>query len=271
MFLPRLLTAIIGIPLILITIHFGGIPYFIMILVIVVYMLKEYLYLTKIKYQPLLIPSIIFGLLLFISMYLSGTKVNLEGYALPVAFTTIFLILFLCEMVHLKTEKSISRMAISLLGIFITVWPMGHLLFLREMHPCGKEYTYFIFLLLWTSDTSSYLIGSNFGKRRLLPKVSPKKTIEGAIGGLFAGLITGIILWQMLSLKEMSFVEILLLSFGIVLFGQMSDLAESLIKRDVGLKESDVLLPGQGGMLDRFDSFIFTAPLYYYYLVIFHK
>jgi phosphatidate cytidylyltransferase len=99
--------------------------------------------------------------------------------------------------------------------------------------------------------------------------VSPKKTIEGAIGGVLTGVLTAMGCQALFLRDGMGLAEAAVLGLVIAVVSQFSDLAESLLKRDVGVKDSANLLPGHGGMLDRFDSFLFTAPLFYYYLTIF--
>jgi phosphatidate cytidylyltransferase len=120
---------------------------------------------------------------------------------------------------------------------------------------------YFLFIVIWSIDTGAYAVGVKLGKHKLSQNISPKKTLEGALGGIAVGIIVSILCGFIL--------ESLVLGIFLAFSSQFSDLAESLLKRDVGLKDTSNLLPGHGGMLDRFDSFLFTAPLLYYYLSIF--
>lgn len=124
-----------------------------------------------------------------------------------------------------------------------------------------------IFIFVWLDDTGAYLIGSMFGKRKLFERISPKKSWEGFYGGLGAALLSSQALaWYA---PEISWYNWLGLSATVVLFGTWGDLMESLFKRTLGVKDSGHLLPGHGGMLDRFDSVIMAAPASYVYIELF--
>lgn len=118
-----------------------------------------------------------------------------------------------------------------------------------------------LLLLIWTNDTMAYFIGSQFGKRKLFERISPKKTWEGTIGG---GICTVLIAWG-LSFLIHDFTPVQWIALGAVaaIFGTLGDLVESMLKRSVGVKDSGNLLPGHGGLLDRFDAFIFALPFYW--------
>lgn len=124
-----------------------------------------------------------------------------------------------------------------------------------------------IFIFIWLNDTGAYLVGSMFGKRRLFERISPKKSWEGFWGGLVVALAASQALaWYA---PEISWYNWLGLSATVVLFGTWGDLVESLLKRTLGVKDSGNVLPGHGGMLDRFDSLILSAPAAYIYIELF--
>jgi len=279
MILPRLLTAIIGIPVILLSIYFGNIPYFILVLLVVCFSLQEYFFLlVKGGYGPRVVPGYVAAGALLFSVYFSGTGVLAPaGNVVTAVVLTLFLFaLFIYEILastfkRKLEEGAVGRISTTFAGVFLISWCFGHLLLMRDIKPYGAEYTFFLFLLLWVADTAAYVTGIRFGRRRLSEKISPKKSVEGAIGGVLVGVISGILLKHLLKLGEIKTVESAVLSFVIIVVAYFSDLSESLIKRDAGVKDSDVLLPGHGGILDRFDSFLFTAPILYYYLLIFHR
>jgi phosphatidate cytidylyltransferase len=121
--------------------------------------------------------------------------------------------------------------------------------------------------LTWATDTGAYGLGRLFGKRKLIPSVSPAKTVEGSLGGL---LVAVLIAWAYVQFLMKPYAQLSMLPAGVVAFGaliaivaQLGDLAESLIKRDAGVKDSSKLLPGHGGILDRFDSLLFVLPVAY--------
>lgn len=279
MILPRLLTAIIGIPVILLAIYFGGVPFFILILIVVLFSLQEYFFIIdKTHYSVQKTNGYIFGFLIVLAVYFNGSKIlaQAQSQLTTVVFTLSLIVCFLYEILRMyfvktETNGSIIRIALTLFGIFIISWTFSYILLIRDLNPYGDKYTFFLFLLIWLADTGAYVVGKKFGRLRLSPKISPQKTVEGAVGGIVTSVFFGAIMWKLLPLKELKLSEIIVLSFFITIIAFISDLSESLLKRDVGLKDSDVLLPGHGGMLDRFDSFMFTAPFFYYYLTIFHK
>ena len=125
-----------------------------------------------------------------------------------------------------------------------------------------------IFLIIWMNDSFAYLIGKQFGKNKLYPSVSPKKTVEGAIGGLVFGLLAAVLIAQIDPL--LSLYQWLLLATVVVITGNLGDLLESKFKRVAGVKDSGAILPGHGGMLDRLDSLIFAAPFAYLLIIIFN-
>ncbi|MFN3966075.1 MAG: phosphatidate cytidylyltransferase [Endomicrobiia bacterium] len=279
MILPRLLTAIIGIPLILLCIHFGGVSYFLLITVIVLFSLQEYFFIAeKRNYSVQKITGYFFGLLVLSSVFLAGTEIISPGknQITSIILTMCLIIFFLYEIIisritNREPHNSIQRISVTFLGIFIICWTFGHLLLLRDIKPDGDKYTYFLFILIWITDTAAYLIGTKFGKHQLARNISPKKTIEGAIGGIIFGVISGIVMWKTFPLKEFSHKEVIVITLVLIILAYISDLSESLLKREAGIKDTDSLLPGHGGFLDRFDSFLFTTPVFYYYISIFHK
>jgi len=121
-----------------------------------------------------------------------------------------------------------------------------------------------ILIIIWSNDTFAYLIGKNFGKRKLFEKVSPKKTIEGFIGGLTFGVISALIIAYTTS--SLSILHWIVLSIIISIFGTIGDLVASKFKREANIKDSSNLIPGHGGFLDRLDSLIFISSFVYLYL-----
>ncbi len=271
MLLPRVLTALIGVPLVVLSIYWGNLPFFILMTGIVFLALWEYFVIARVKYRAQPVIGITMGMLLFLSMYLTGTSVGPASSNQSTAlFLSIMLVpIFAFEMIRKNRERAIETMAVTFFGAFFIPWSLGHLLLLRSLKPSGMYLVFFIFIVIWILDTGAYAVGVKFGNNKLASTVSPKKTLEGALGGVISGTITAGILSYLFLRNDFTIVESLIIGFVISFVSQFSDLAESLLKRDVGIKDSANLLPGHGGMLDRFDSFIFTAPLFYYYLTIF--
>lgn len=119
-----------------------------------------------------------------------------------------------------------------------------------------------IFIFIWVNDTGAYLVGSRWGKRRLAPNISPKKSVEGSIGGLLLVLLSAVVL-RLLLFPELSWLRILLIAAVVAIFGTIGDLFESSLKRRAGVKDSGKLIPGHGGILDRIDSLLLAVPAVY--------
>jgi phosphatidate cytidylyltransferase len=122
------------------------------------------------------------------------------------------------------------------------------------------------FILLWTSDTGAYLAGKNFGRTKLFERISPKKTVEGSLGGLILslGVAYGISFW----FDDVTRIDWMVIALLIVVFGTFGDLFESLLKRNLMIKDSGTLLPGHGGVLDRFDGLFLAVPAVFFYLLL---
>lgn len=144
-----------------------------------------------------------------------------------------------------------------------------HLLLLRQT-PFGIQWLLVIMLIVMTNDSAAYYTGSAFGRTRLYPLVSPKKSVEGAIGGLL-GSIFGTLLAKYTFFPQLSLVDVFVTAIFIGALGQVGDLFESLLKRSFGVKDSGTIFPGHGGVLDRLDSILFAAPATYYYTMFFFK
>ncbi|MHB1653931.1 MAG: phosphatidate cytidylyltransferase [Desulfitobacteriaceae bacterium] len=147
------------------------------------------------------------------------------------------------------------------LSVIYTAGLMAHFLLLRGL-PLGMKWTFVTFFLVWATDIGAYLIGKGVGRHLLAPLVSPKKTIEGSVGGLLLTLIVALLLGRWVNGVSGFFLLGLALVVGIS--AQVGDLFESALKRAAGIKDSGTLIPGHGGILDRFDSFVFALPLVYY-------
>ena len=130
----------------------------------------------------------------------------------------------------------------------------------------GAWLVFTIFGSIWACDTGAYFVGSSIGRHKLFPRVSPKKSWEGAIGGLLTAILVCVGLKILLMPHLLRFIDCIVIGSIVGIFGQISDLIESLFKRDAGVKDSSNILPGHGGILDRFDNPIFVVPMVYLYL-----
>jgi len=137
----------------------------------------------------------------------------------------------------------------------------------RDFGPHGADVIVMILLIAWVGDTGAYFAGRFLGKSKLYPAVSPKKTWAGAFGGL-AGSLLGAAVIKLVRLDSLPWIDVVLIAIPGAILGQLGDLAESLVKRAVGVKDSGSLLPGHGGMLDRVDAVLFIAPYVYLYITL---
>src|SRR3989339_836841 len=173
-------------------------------------------------------------------------------------------IIALVSGIFLKREKdTIVDVSVTLLGMIYIGWFFSYFLFIRNMTEHGG-YLFFLMLTIWANDVVAYFIGTKFGRTKLAPSISPRKTVEGAVAGFIVCLVASALFsW----IAELNLTHALILGGLIGVVAVFSDLVESLIKRDAGVKDSSNLVPGHGGGLDRMDSFILAAPVMYYYLV----
>ena len=158
-----------------------------------------------------------------------------------------------------------------LAAVFILVLPLALLnLYLNPMLIPAFHTPWYVlglFLILWTHDTFAYLSGIMFGKHPLAPKVSPKKSVEGSIGGLGFAIVAAYII--SIFSPELNLWLWLIIALIIAFFGTLGDLAESLLKRKAGVKDSGGFFPGHGGILDRFDSIFFVSPIVLILILLF--
>ena len=163
-------------------------------------------------------------------------------------------------------EQSLRDGAMTLFGVLYLGLTLGTLSMTRLL-PQGEWLIFFLLLVTWASDTGAYYVGTLYGRHRLAPTISPKKTFEGLAGGLIGAILVAYTArWWFL--PELSGLDCLALATLLTITGLWGDLTESAMKRSAGMKDSGGILPGHGGMLDRLDSLLFTAPVFYYYVTI---
>ena len=182
----------------------------------------------------------------------------------------LFIIFSLLFLFRIRTiETAAQEVAFALLAFLYIPFLLMHLVLLRQT-PYGVQWLFVIMLIVMTNDSAAYYTGCTFGKRRLYPLVSPKKSVEGAIGGL-SGSLGGVMLAKFTFFPQLTYADAIITALIIGMVGQVGDLFESLLKRSFGVKDSGTLIPGHGGVLDRMDSILFAAPVTYYYVLFFFK
>lgn len=300
----RVVVALIAIPFILWLTMLGGYYFFVLITVISTLSLFEFYRLAETKGAfPLKVIGLIAGILIngifiyerlqvCIYDFFAACGVHLAMFSLHqlllVVLLKFLLLIMLIELFRTKGSPMLN-IASTMAGVLIVSLCFGTLIFLRELFPHGfPTYKFFstgiasdsqlaqvnrwggytviaILATIWICDTAAYFSGVSFGKHRLFERVSPKKTWEGAIVGFIFAVLT-MVLAKYLALEYLALHHALVLGVFIGVFGQVGDLIESRFKRDAGVKDSSTLLPGHGGVYDRFDSLVYISPIVYLYI-----
>lgn len=272
MLLPRIATAVIGLPLLIAAIYFGSLPFFFLILGIVLLGLREFYYLAQESGYPCY-PwlGLGAGLLLVLSIFLNGVAFGqvTENQATAALLALALIAIVIRSLMRGSTETALSEWGVTFFGLFYVAWSLGHLLLIRDLRPQGQAVTYLLFSLIWVEDIFAYFVGVRWGRHRIAEHISPKKTWEGTISGVIGAMIVAGVFQATLLKQVLRLPEALILALITSLLAFASDLGESLLKRGAGVKDSSPLLPGHGGILDRFDSFILATPFFYYYWAIF--
>ena len=225
--------------------------------------------------------STIIGVYFFLAV--AGLRLTpVEGFVVFVPYILSILYLLISEL-YLKNENPINSWAYTMLGQMYIAMPfsMINVLAFQQIEPGQVTFDYLlplsIFIFLWTNDTGAYLCGSLLGKHKLFPRISPKKSWEGSIGGGILVLIVAGVIGYFANIGAtphmLSIPGWVGLGLVVVFFGTWGDLVESLLKRTLGIKDSGNILPGHGGMLDRFDSSLLAIPaavVYLYTLTLFN-
>ena len=186
----------------------------------------------------------------------------------------LYLLYVVCRSTFLPHQAMLPSLGNSLIGQLYIAVPLALTIRLTlEVDPYSSMTQYngllllAIFIFIWVNDTGAYLVGSRWGKRRLAPSISPKKSVEGSIGGLLLVLLSAVIL-RLLLFPELSWLRILLIAAVVAIFGTIGDLFESSLKRRACVKDSGKLIPGHGGILDRIDSLLLAVPAVYLLLAV---
>ncbi|MCK9209820.1 MAG: phosphatidate cytidylyltransferase [Ignavibacteriaceae bacterium] len=260
----RILVSVLTIPLILAVCFWGKLLFLGFTLVIGMVAYYEFISFAK---QKVASGSLVIGLpavlLIILNAYFNFTDFSL------LAFGIVFLSL-LHEL--FRNEKSaIINLGITFLGIFYIGLFLSSFISVREYFGDYQRGAFVIISMLatiWICDSAAYFFGLSFGKHRLFLRVSPKKSWEGAIAGFIFSIIT-MLAAKLLVVDFLSWQNVIVIGIILGTVGQVGDLIESLLKRDAGVKDSSNLIPGHGGIFDRFDSLIFSAPIVFLYIKYF--
>jgi len=250
----RLSSAVIGLLLLIFIIAKGGyLLYFSLYIVSIIGLREFYKAIENVKATP----CYLVGYLGTTGILLSFIFPNIN---LDLIFTIIILILLIIMVVH--KGYSLKDISLTLFGIIYIPFLLFHIGYLDN-----TIFLYLIFIIAFGTDTFAYIIGNLFGKNKLSPTISPNKTIEGFIGGILGSVV--LVVLYSVYFKITPLWSMILLSILTSILSQLGDLAASKIKRITKIKDFGNIMPGHGGVLDRFDSIIFAAPIIYYYTKLF--
>ncbi len=275
----RVLTAVIGVPALYFIIYLGGIPFLIFTLAVI--------FLGGLEFSKLLQAKgvsserelgLVSSLVLAVAAYF--------GYFyLGFFFAIAVIVIFIFQLIRQEFTVSITEIGVTLFEIVYLGWFLSHAVLLRNigfssnvkayaetaqnLKDAGFFYVFLVVSCTFLNDTGAYFAGRWKGKRKLIPGISPGKTIEGTIGGIISSIVTAEVA-NLIFKSPLEYYWAFIFGFVIGAVGVLGDLVESLIKRSAGVKDSGQILPGHGGILDRFDSLIFAFPAFYYFAIIYY-
>lgn len=268
--LIRIIVSIIAIPFILLASYVGKIFFLIFILAIALISFYEFSVLVKKKGM---FPNLFLGFIAVIFFVLSSYRYFFDIYS----FILLFILLLTFVELFRNKNSALYNISATLIGVFYIGLFASAAVSIRQFYPdVGNLYLrggfiiISIFAAIWICDSAAFYGGTRFGKHKLFPRVSPNKSWEGAIFGFFFAILT-MIFTKIILLDFLTWLNVIIIGFLIGTLGQIGDLIESLFKRDAGVKNSSELIPGHGGIFDRFDSFLYSVPVILLYLKYFGR
>lgn len=262
----RIISGAVLLPLLLFFIIYGGRPLHLAVVVISIMGMYEFYKVLSGKILP--VHFFGFAMCVFYGVFAQNI---VETAGMFSAMTACFIVLLMCYMVLRHKEVDVKDVFITFFGFYYVCFLLMHICLVRN-HEYGQYFVWLIFIASFVCDTGAYFTGVTMGKHKLIPELSPKKTIEGSVGGvlwaLVASVIFGLAISRVVVFNHISTVVLCaIIGTAGSLLSQIGDLAASAFKRYMGVKDYANLIPGHGGILDRFDSVIVTAPVVYYIMI----
>lgn len=255
----RVISAMVGIPLMVMAVWLGGWLLLLLTAGIMFVGLQELAaMLRKMELNPPWAVMLAGSAILLASAYLFGER------GISWAVTLVLMLVLLTVVIRFPFYSPVDGAA----GLMGTLY-LGLFTYFYLLRNLPEGWIWLIFMLVgtWASDTAAYFVGKKFGRRKLAPALSPGKTVAGGVGGIAGSLLAAVMFFAIYPFLPIWHLLILGLLLGVM--AQLGDLWESVIKRTAGIKDTGKIIPGHGGVLDRFDSMMFTAPFVYYYLALF--
>jgi phosphatidate cytidylyltransferase len=268
--LKRSITAVFFGVAMIVSIVFVPVAFSALFLLIGIIGLHEFYSLSKrTGLEPQVVPGILSGIVMYVLFWLALH--DYIAFSWMLTFVPLVLIILIREL-YSVSEKPFQNIGATLTGIVYVFMPLMLSCWIAFGFSPADETAYHgrvvmgVMFLVWASDTGAYFVGSKFGKNRLFERISPKKSWEGFFGGLVVACIS---YWVIASFYlELTALQWLIAAILVTISGTLGDLVESMLKRSAGVKDSGTLLPGHGGILDRFDAFFIALPCVFYYLFI---
>lgn len=260
----RIISAVIGILILLLLIFSGSLVFFLTAAAITLIGIKEYANVLSIKSKLLKLILYIASILIVFKSYLFANNYNFLPYG--IILFIIILMLYFYHLYHYEENKFMYNITLQFFGVLYIAGGLSYAIFLHSYNSepfINTSALWFVLIATWLTDTGAYFTGKKFGKKALAPVVSPNKTVAGAVGGV---CLTAVFIITISLVFNIFNIYWFIFAFAFPVTAIFGDLFESCLKRDFNIKDTGNIIPGHGGILDRFDSFIFTAPLTYYFL-----
>ena len=266
----RVITALWGIPLLVVAIWFDKpLPWFTILVAIwgLLAVFEFYRMVNTSRVSPLTYFGLIWTLLFILSRdsdLLSILEPHFDLSLLtPLLLTSAVILSLICLLLLPQKEGAFVSWAWTIAGILYVGWLLSYFVALRGL-DAGRDWVFFALFTTFGSDIAAFFTGRAWGRHYLAPNISPGKTWEGAIAGVFGAIIISLLFTM---LMPIGYGQAIFLGLLVSIFGQLGDLVESLLKRNMGVKDSGKLIPGHGGVLDRIDSIVFAGVVVYYYVI----
>ena len=256
----RWITGLIGTPLIIgFVLYSSNLLFALLIILLIQLSIKEFnrLVFTPEQYREKMV-------VVFFSLLLSVVIITENFILISLALQLIVFLSFIFFLLTIREgEIHLERLGKMVLGVFYLPFSLSFLVCLRTL-PQGIKWVFLVLVIIFCGDTVAFYVGKLWGKHKLIPIVSPNKTVEGAIGYIIGCFLGGLVFYE-ITFQELSFSHLTILCIAGAILGQLGDLCESALKRAAGVKNAGSLFPGHGGILDRIDSLIFFVPFVFYY------
>ncbi|MBR34514.1 MAG: phosphatidate cytidylyltransferase [Nitrospinae bacterium] len=257
--MKRIISAIVFLPAFFLIVQYGNATVFFVFLsaILLAALFEFYTLLIQNGQKCMIYAGMILGWFIALAFFINHNQLN------PLSIVILLMGLFFIKLFSKQPVNFVvEEISNTLFGVLYVAFLLSYIIFIRK-EEAGRQLIFMLFLIIWLGDTLAYYIGTSAGKHLLAPSISPNKSIEGAIGGLL-GSIGGALLAHYWFYPSISIANCTILGLVTGIAGQMGDLCESILKRNLNVKDSGFLVPGHGGLLDRLDSVLFSAPVFYY-------